>query len=165
MLESLRNLIRLEKKKDINNKSLGDIRNLFRLGKDKDIKERVLRDIRTPHKPDKENYYKPIRTGNAFSSNYIEYESNGDKDKTLSIKEYLDGIKPYLNGLIDDLKTKGECKIQLTIAISSKDSDETRIMHTKSDNIEIMTGNEKMKSLKNLLNLFYKNIIYRFNML
>ena len=31
------------------------------------------------------DFYKPIRTGNAFSSNYIKYESNGDKDKTLSI--------------------------------------------------------------------------------
>ena len=30
--------------------------------------------------------------GNAFSSNYIEYKSNGDKDKTLSIKDYLDKI-------------------------------------------------------------------------
>ena len=31
-----------------------------------------------------EDYYKLIRIGNAFSSNYIEYKSNGDKDKTLS---------------------------------------------------------------------------------
>ena len=36
-----------------------------------------------------EDYYKPVRTGNAFSSNYIEYESNGDKDKML-IEDYLD---------------------------------------------------------------------------
>ena len=33
-------------------------------------------------------YYK-VRIDNAFSSKYIEYESNGDKDKALSIKEYL----------------------------------------------------------------------------
>ena len=58
--------------------------------------------------PDEEGYYKPIRTGKAFSSNYTEYESNGDKDKTLSIEEYLDEIKPYLNELTDNLKTKGE---------------------------------------------------------
>ena len=36
-----------------------------------------------------EDYYKPIRIGNAFSSNYIDYESNGDKDKKLSIKDYF----------------------------------------------------------------------------
>ena len=39
------------------------------------------------------DYYKPAREGNVLSKNYIEYESNGDKDKTLSIKEYLDLIK------------------------------------------------------------------------
>ena len=33
-----------------------------------------------------EDHYKPIRIGNAFSSNYIEYKRNVDKDKSLSIK-------------------------------------------------------------------------------
>ena len=61
-------------------------RNLFRLEKDKNIKDRVLRNIRILYEPDNGDYYKPIRTGNAFSSNYIKYESNGDKDKTLPIK-------------------------------------------------------------------------------
>ena len=91
-----------------------------------------------------EVYYKPIRTGNIFCNNYIEYDSNGDRGKT-SIKEYLYEIKSYLNGLIDDPKTQCEWKNQLTIAInfiSSKDSDETCITHTISDNIEIMKGNE-----------------------
>ena len=36
-----------------------------------------------------EGYYKLIRIGNAFSSNYIEYKSNGEKDKPLSIKNIL----------------------------------------------------------------------------
>ena len=31
-----------------------------------------------------ENYYKAMRTKSAFNSNYIEYESKGDKDKNLS---------------------------------------------------------------------------------
>ena len=34
--------------------------------------------------------------------------------------------------------------------ISSKDSNETRTMHTKSDNIEIMIGNETDEIIKNL---------------
>ena len=50
----------------------------------------------------KEDNYKPIRIGNGFSSNYIEYKSNGDEDKTLSIKDYLDEIKPYLSDIIND---------------------------------------------------------------
>ena len=42
---------------------------------------------------------------------------------------------------IIDHKTSAECKIQLTMLInfmSSNDSEETRTMHTKSQNVEIM---------------------------
>ena len=75
----------------------------------------------------KKIYYKPIRIGNAFSSNYIEYKSNGDKDKTLFINDYLDMIRKYLSDIINDYKTQGESKIQLTVEINficSKDSNE-----------------------------------------
>ena len=81
---------------------------------------------------------KPTRIIKAFSSNYIEYETNRDKDKTLSIEDYFDQIKPYLYELIDDHKAQGKWKTQLTMTINfifSKDSDETRIMHKYSDNI------------------------------
>ena len=37
-----------------------------------------------------EDYYVPIKINSAFNNNYIEYQINGDKDKTLSIEEYLD---------------------------------------------------------------------------
>ena len=50
----------------------------------------------------------PIRIGNAFSSNYIEYKSNGEKDKTLSIKDYLNEIKPCSSDIINDHKIQGE---------------------------------------------------------
>ena len=60
-----------------------DIRNSFRLKKEKDTNDKLMRDIKTLFELDKEDYYKPVRTGNAFNRNYIEYESNGDKDKTL----------------------------------------------------------------------------------
>ena len=75
----------------------------------------------------KKIYYKSIRIGNAFSSNYIEYKSNGDKDKTLFINDYLDMIRKYLSDIINDYKTQGESKIQLTVEINficSKDSNE-----------------------------------------
>ena len=52
-------------------------------------------------------------------------------------------MRPYLSGIINDGKTQGEWKIHLTMAINftfSKDSDE--IMHSKSDNLEIMMGSE-----------------------
>ena len=66
---------------------------------------------------DEEDYYKPIRTDNAFSSNHTEYESTGDKDKTLPIKECLDKIKPYFCDITNDHKINGEWEIQLTLAI------------------------------------------------
>ena len=75
----------------------------------------------------------------------MEYESKGDKDKILSVKEYPDMMRPYLSDIINDHKTEGEWKIQLTMTIdfmSSKNSEETRTMRTKNHNIEIMIGNE-----------------------
>ena len=59
---------------------------------------------------DEKDCYKPIKIRNAFSNNYTEYESNADKDKTLSVKEYLDKIRPYLNYTINDHKTQSEWK-------------------------------------------------------
>ena len=106
-----------------------NIRNLFKKEKkDKGIKDKVLRDIRTLFESDEDEYYRPTRTGNAFSGSYVEYESNGDKDKTLLIKEYLHKIRPYLSDIIQDHKTQGVWKTQLTIALNficSKDSNET----------------------------------------
>ena len=76
----------------------------------------------------------------ALNNNYIEYESNGDKDKVLSVREYLDMIRQYLSDIINDHKTQGEWKVQLTMEINSifskdfNDYNETRTMHTARDN-------------------------------
>ena len=64
-----------------------------------------------------EDYYEPIIINSAFNSNYIEYESKGDKDKTSSIKEYFNIIRPYLSDIINNHKTQGEWKTQLTMTI------------------------------------------------
>ena len=100
-----------------------------------------------------------MRTGKAFSSNYIEYESNGDKDKTLSIEDCHDEIRPYLNNLIDSHRTQGEWKVQLTMAInffSSKDSEDICTMHSTSDIIEILIGNETDEIIEKLFESFLK---------
>ena len=106
-----------------------------------------------------------MKTKSAFNGNYIEYESKGDKDKNLSPKEYLNVIKLYLSDMINDHKTQSEWKIQLTMQInfiSSKDSEETCTMHTKSHNIEIMIGNETdeiiEKHFESLLQNYQKNL-------
>ena len=88
-----------------------------------------------------DDYYKPIRVRNFWNNIYIEYESNSDKNKNLSVKEYLNEIKPYLRDVIINLQKSGTWNIQLTITIdfiSSKDADEVQVMHSKGDNIEFM---------------------------
>ena len=105
------------------------------------IKDRIIRDIKTLFEQQEEDYYKSVRVGNFYSNNFIEYESNSDRNKTLLIKEYLDQIKPYLKEIINNLRKSDTLKIQLTIAInsiSSKDSDEERIMYSNIENTEIM---------------------------
>ena len=86
-----------------------------------------------------EYYHKPIR--------------NGEKDKLLSIKEYLDMIRQYLSDITNSHKTQGEWKIQLTSAInfmSSKDSNKTRPAHSNSENIETVIGSETDKIIEEL---------------
>ena len=54
-------------------------------------------------------------------------------------------MKSSSGNTLIDYKTQGEWGIQSTIAInfiSSKDSDETLIMHFKSSDTKIMIGNE-----------------------
>ena len=52
-----------------------------------------------------EDYYKQIITNGAFHNNYIQYETKGNKDKILTIRKYLDMIRPYLSDIINDHKT------------------------------------------------------------
>ena len=96
------------------------------------------------------------------------------KGKNLSIKKYLNMVRQYLSDIINDHKTQGkwrihsgnkiiehktqsEWKIQLTMAInfiSSKDSNETRTMHTKSNNIKFMMGSETDEIIEELFKSF-----------
>ena len=46
-----------------------------------------------------DDYYKPILVESSFKENYKYYESRGDKDKKLSVEQYLDMFKPYLSDL------------------------------------------------------------------
>ena len=67
--------------------------------------------------------------------NYIEYENNGDRNKTLSVEEWHKKIRPDLNYIINILKKTDIWKIQLTIAnnfISSIENLEEHLMHSKN---------------------------------
>ena len=45
-----------------------------------------------------------VRVSNFWSKNYIECKSNDDRNKTLSVEEYLNKIRPYLKDIINNLK-------------------------------------------------------------
>ena len=53
---------------------------------------KIIRDLRAFHELKEEDYYKPQKIKGAFDDDYIEYESNGDKDKELSIEGYLKSL-------------------------------------------------------------------------
>ena len=74
-----------------------------------------------------------------------------NKHKTHGLARYHSGNKSWIR------KTSSEWKIQITMAInfiSSKDSDETRVMHTRSNNVEIMVGSETNEIIKQLFESF-----------
>ena len=56
-------------------------------------------------------------------------------------------IRPHLRDIINDHKWKIQLPLSINF-ISSKDSNETRIMRSKSDNIEIMMGSETDETMK-----------------
>ena len=74
----------------------------------------------------------------------MEYESHGQRNKNMLVKEHLNETELYLKDIIIDLQRSGTWKSQLTIAInfvSSKDTNEEQVMHSKSSNIEFMSYN------------------------
>ena len=79
------------------------MRNLFRLKKED---------------KEEENCYKPVTVRNLWSNKYIEYKSNGDRNKKLSAAKCLNKIRPYLKDIKNNLKKSYTWKIQLTIAIT-----------------------------------------------
>ena len=104
--------------------------------------------------------YKPTIVKSGYNNNYIEYRSEGNK--LLTIEEYLALIEPYLRELINDHKSKGEWKIQLTAQInfisSRPGSDETRVMHTRSVNEEFTNGSDADEIIKEL----FKSLLQRY---
>ena len=57
------------------------------------MKYRIIRVIRTIFEQE-DDYCKSIRVGNFWNNNYIEYESSSDRNKNLSVKEYVDKLNP-----------------------------------------------------------------------
>ena len=140
-LDELRKkILKLDKYHDYDDyeyKGIKDIKDLFKLSIDKD-------------------YYKPTLVKNGYNGNYVQYESKGNK--ILTVKEYLALIEKYLRKLINYYKNKGEWKLQLIAEINfislKPGSDETRIMHMRSDNEEFMNVSDTDEIIKELFESF-----------
>ena len=52
------------------------------------IKDTIIKDIRTLFE-EEEGYHEPKRVSNFGNNNYIEYESNDDQNRNLSLAVYL----------------------------------------------------------------------------
>ena len=110
------------------------------------------------------DYYKPILVESSFKNNYNCYERRGDKEKKLSVKQYLCKIMPYLSDLINDHKAirnnSNEWKIQINIHVnfvSSNATGENRTIFVWSDSKEIRLDNGAGDIVKGLLNFFLNN--------
>ena len=103
-----------------------------------------------------EDYYKPKLTKSGYDNNYTQHESKGDR--ILSIQEYLSLIEKYLRELINQYKKEGEWTVQLSAEINfislKPESDETRVMYTRSDNEEFMSGSDTDEVIKLLFRSF-----------
>ena len=107
-----------------------------------------------------DNYYKPVLVKSSFKDGYKYYESKGDRDKKLSVKQYLYMIMPYLSDLINDHKAirneSNEWKIQLNMSvnfISSNDTGEIRTFLCGVIMKKLGRVMKQMTLLKDFLNL------------
>ena len=67
--------------------------------------ESIIKDIKYFFRLEKESkaikdFFKPARVNRFRSNNYIEYESNDERNKALSVEEF----RPYLKYIINNLK-------------------------------------------------------------
>ena len=107
------------------------------------------------NKSEEEGYYRLKREWDFVNNRCIEYESNAERNENVSLKEYLDKIKPYLRDLITDLLESDTWKNPLALIInfiSSKDAAKERVMHAKTDNIRSYNVQIIMMQIKLLMN-------------
>ena len=143
-------------KKQVNsfNKAINNLNNLHEYLLNKE----PTHDDDAPYELDKlfdhYEYYKPTLVKRSFNGNYVKYNSTGDL--TSSIDEYFEKINFYLSNLIYYYMLKGEWKIQLSMQVSfiSLTNEESDIMHSKSDNVEIMSGRSTDIIVDELINSF-----------
>ena len=109
------------------------------------IKDRVIRDIRTLFELEEKYYYKLKSVSNFWNNDFIEDESVGDRNRTLSLDKYLSKVELYSRNVLVDLQNYDSWKIRWKIAvnyISLKDAEEELVIHSRSDNIKFTFYND-----------------------
>ena len=95
-----------------------------------------------------------------FKGNYKYYVSKGDKEKKLSVRQYLNKITQHLYDLINDHRiAKSVLKIQISMRvnfISSRDTGETRSFYVWSDDVKLMWGSDTDDIITELFESFKK---------
>ena len=103
---------------------------------------------------DDANYYKPTLVKSSLKNNFAYYEIRGDRDKKLSVKQYLTMIIPQLTKLIHEKKNNNnEQNIQLSMGVNFMcvtDKEKTRTFYVKSDNEDIRLGNDTSNIINEL---------------
>ena len=132
-----------------------EIKHKKRFKKIQETVNKLILKVKQLKKNIRKDVYKPIKISGAFSDNFVEYQSNGNRDRSISIARYLNNIREHLRKLIHDQKENGEWKIQLIMKInfiSSRNFTESRDMYSKSDNFEVMMGGNTNEIIRNLFN-------------
>ena len=113
-------------------------------------------------KVSEEDYYKPILVKISFNGNYKYYESKGDKEKRLSVRQYLNKITPHLYDFINDHRiARRVWKIQISMRvnfISSKDSGETCTIYLWSNNESIM----RVRDTDGIIREFFRPFLHKY---
>ena len=166
-IENIRDLFNTNVDKKINNTSVDkkvnntndefieNIRDLFNNKLDKNINNNNTNDDFIENIRDLFSIldYEPLLIKSGFDNYYLEYMSNGND--SLSLNEYLELIKPCLYDLINFHKAKEEWKIQLSAEISftsqKPNSNEIRVMFTRSIPEEFMIGSETEEVTEKLI--------------
>ena len=91
----------------------------------------------------------------------MEYESSADRNKNLSVKEYLNKIKLYLRDIIINHQKSDTWRIQWMIEFNFtyfKDVDEECVMHSRIDNIEFMSYD----NINEIVIEFFESLLSRY---
>ena len=106
-----------------------------------------------------DEYYEPDLFDSALERNYEMYRINGDKDKELSLIDYLYTVRPNVVNLMTKKKVN-ERKVQLAISIIFLNyiTNDTAEKYVHSDNVIIRPTDDSNEITAKLYNSYYIDI-------